>query len=400
MKKIIILITTALFSTGFMFLSEDARKWKDRLYDRFPEIGFKINPNVRGFKTGTAEDVLNQTKQAASAWSYANTGAAAAIVYKGSSPSPDPRSLNPSFPQIPLDICSNPDRSSVQNLDNTVYFAGKEDADCTDVSCGFVWSCSDTKEVIHFDAVVNDSLFSLETGSPFSKSFRLSNVLLKQLGAVAGLYHCPAGDGNCSAGDPVPGSALFKFLVPENYSTSISQDDKNGMQALYGRLNDNEKALLNVRTDFRNRVPVFCQFPCISPDLDTNDKYKTSASEAAAWNEYIQVRSAAGLETQAEKRNLFLLFQDSYSLSYRQTGIPAEEYMLNSMDNSAFFLSEIPKELFDWYLKNLYVDLKNRERTVTDFKNELDPDYLEFAKHEYMALIQIRREMIDERLKR
>jgi len=60
----------------------------------------------------------------------------------------------------------------------------------------------------------------------------------------------------------------------------------------------------------------------------------------------------------------------------------------------------MPKEFMDSYLQILYVDIKNRERTLTEFKNELDSSYYEFTANELNALIQIRRNMIDEKAKR
>ena len=136
------------------------------------------------------------------------------------------------------------------------------------------------------------------------------------------------------------------------------------------------------------------------PDEEANDKYKTKELERFAWNDYLQQRIAKNLETKEGKLLTYREFEKSYMDSYRMTGISAEQYMLDSMKHSNIYLTDMPKEFMDSYLQILYVDIKNRDRTLTEFKNELDSSYYEFTANELKALIQIRRSMIDEKAKR
>ncbi|MDX1959067.1 MAG: hypothetical protein SFU98_10880 [Leptospiraceae bacterium] len=387
MKKLTLVAITVL-STGFMFLP-NGMKWNDILYGRFPEISFKINPNAIGTKMGTEEEILNQVKESSLAWSFKETGAAVAFVYKGKTNS-NPQNFD-------LNICSSTDRSSVKSIDNTIYFQKEENADCTSESCGYVWSCADNKEVIHFDVAVNNANFHLESGSALSKAYRIGNIFLKQLGVIAGLYHCSPGVA-CDAGDPDSSSAVYKFLEPENYNTRISLDDSNGLKALYGELNANEKTLLAVKEEFKIRVASFCTAPCVLPEQDTGT-YQPSARELSAWDDYIQDRAKEGMETRPKQLELYKDFENSYTRSYRVSGISAEQYMMDSITYDSHYLVMIPSEMFDGYLQNLFVDLKNRERSLL-FKNELDPNYVEFVETELKALIQIRRRFIDEKNRR
>ncbi len=213
------------------------------------------------------------------------------------------------------------------------------------------------------------------------------------------MYHCPAGEKNCLSGDPDSNSAVYKFTEPEKYNLQISEDDRAGLQFLYGKLTDNEKRLIQVRKDFQTRVLSFCENPCKMPE-EESATYRIRDIERIAWNEYLQDRTNAGMETETEKLKLYREFEKSYIHSYRVTGISAEEYMMDSIEYVDSYMYVTPTEFIDSYIQTLYVDIKNRERSLNDFKNELDPNYLSFVESELKALIQFRRIMINEKASR
>ena len=383
--------------SGFMFLSPTGVKWKDKLYDRFPQVKLKMNPNFGGNLTQDA--VLNSAKEASNAWSSGKTKARLFLSFVGQTSS-SPVGLD-------MNLCINPNRETTKNLDNIVYAQNSEDPDCTGVACSFVWYCNGTvgeEEIVHFDIQVNTRDYPFETGIAAPDAYNLKTVLLKQLGYVIGFFTCPPGNMSCPVTGngitPDQNSVMYKFLKPGVHKTSISSDDALGVRTLYGELSSAELDLLVKKDEFNDLVESFCVAPCVMPDEEANDKYKTKELERFAWNDYLQQRIAKNLETKEGKLLTYREFEKSYMDSYRMTGISAEQYMLDSMKHSNIYLTDMPKEFMDSYLQILYVDIKNRDRTLTEFKNELDSSYYEFTANELKALIQIRRSMIDEKAKR
>lgn len=356
-----------------------------------------MNPNFGG--SLVQDSVLNSAKEASSAWSSGKTKARLFLSFVGQT------SNSPA--ELDMNLCTNPNRETTKNLDNIVYAQNSEDPDCTGVACSFVWYCNGTvgeEEIVHFDIQVNTRDYPFETGIAAPEAYNLKTVLLKQLGYVIGFFTCPPGNMSCPiAGNgvtPDQNSALYKFLKPGVHKTSISSDDALGVRTLYGELSSAELDLLVKKEEFNDLVESYCVAPCVMPDEEANDKYKTKELERFAWNDYLQKRAEAGLETKEKKLQLYKEFEKSYIDSYRVTGISAEEYMLDSIKHGNRYLSDMPTEFMDSYFQILYVDLKNRERSLNDFKNELDSSYSEFTANERKALIQIRRKMIDEKLTR
>ncbi len=161
--NVFLLTIVCLGAMGFMLLTPNGIKWKDRLYDRFPEISFAVRPVGIGANMGFDQEILHQSKESAKIWDFSNTGIALSMLYKGVSME-TPVSID-------KNICQSADKASTKEKTNLVYFSSELSSGCTDVACAYIWSCAGSDEILHFDIEINDTEFPIETGSSVSKAF-------------------------------------------------------------------------------------------------------------------------------------------------------------------------------------------------------------------------------------
>jgi len=83
-------------------------------------------------------------------------------------------------------------------------------------------------------------------------------------------------------------SLLYKFIEPEVIRTSMSADDKAGLQSLYGTLTSNEIAMKAEMQSFADKANAYCTLPCVTPDKETNQKYALNGDEQQAIQIYWQ----------------------------------------------------------------------------------------------------------------
>jgi hypothetical protein len=294
----------------------------------------------------------------------------------------------------------------MRELDNLVY-ASNEDSDCSGQACTFMWSCADKPEILHFDMQLNARDFEWDTGTNHKKSYNLFTIVAHQFGQLLGLGHCETADNDevCQAkiatqgtSNPQSDSLVYKFIDAEVIRTSMSADDKAGLQSIYGVLNSEEQTIKMEIQSFADKANSFCVGTCVSMN-DEKNQYAVSNNERAAWSEYLAKRTASNLETKSAIRNLFLDFQNSYLRSLI-TGITAEEYMDESIRHQEDYITAMPTEFLDLYLQIIYVDILNRERALNSLKYELDTSYYSFLDSERKVLMQLRRRMIDEKAQR
>ena len=392
-NSFILLLFFGSFS-GFMFLSPTGVKWKDKLYDRFPQVKLKMNPNFGGNLTQDA--VLNSAKEASNAWSSGKTKARLFLSFVGQTSS-SPVGLD-------TNLCTNPNRETTKNLDNIIYAQSSEDPDCTGVACSFVWYCNGTvgeEEIVHFDIQVNTRDYSFETGIAAPEAYNLKTVLLKQLGYVIGFFTCPPGNMSCPVTGngitPDENSALYKFLKPEVHKTSISSDDALGVRTLYGELTNEELEKSNVVQGFALEVDSLCNpYPCQVLNEETDSRYAIRPQEIAALQVHENRMQAAGMNTVPARLNKFQWIQKDYLTALIQNPLSAEDYLKENLDNSRIYISETPKELLLPSVLDLCVTIHNRKRAMEEHKYELDAQYLEFLEVEMKTLIILRRRMLDE----
>jgi len=394
-----ILLFVILLTLNFMYLSPDKKHWIDTIYQRFPVVKYKVNPEMIGFNTGDRDAILDAVRTAANFWSFQTTDTQVNMQYNGIT-SDKPMS----YEQFD---CSESKRQDIKNADNLVYATNTEDSDCSGQACTYIWSCEGNKELLHFDIEINARDYEWDTGTNHKKSYNLLTVVAKQFGHALGLDHCQVGlsSDSCASeiaergtSNPDSDSIMYRFMDAEILKAGLNEDDKAGLRSLYGNLTDEDKTVLTDSKKLKVKVDSLCN-PCQSP-LAEPEIYKPSEIEQSAWSEYILDRTASGLETYEGKYKIFAYYQKSYFDSYRIGKVSAEDYMLDAINRRSEFLADLPAEFIPNSKKSLYVDILNLERGLKEYKNELDPMYYSFLEAEYKSLLIIRKALIEEEMRR
>ena len=397
MKKKLFVLLLMLCTVNWMYLRDDKIKWGNA-FNEFPIVKYKVNPEMIGFNTGDALSIIDAIRDAGNLWSFQKGESHFQLSYNGST-----SSLPAGYDQM---SCTEEGKKTMRELDNLVY-ASNEDSDCSGQACTFMWSCADKPEILHFDMQINARDFEWDTGTNHKKSYNLFTIVAHQFGQLLGLGHCETADNDevCQAkiatqgtSNPQSDSLVYKFIDAEVIRTSMSADDKAGLQSIYGVLNSEEQTMKTEIQSFADKANSFCVGTCVSMN-DEKNQYAVSNNERAAWSEYLAKRTASNLETKSAIRNLFLDFQNSYLRSLI-TGITAEEYMDESIRHQEDYITAMPTEFLDLYLQIIYVDILNRERALNSLKYELDTRYYSFLDSERKVLMQLRRRMIDEKAQR
>jgi hypothetical protein len=257
---------------------------------------------------------------------------------------------------------------------------------------------------------INAKEYEWDTGTNHKKSYNLFTIIAKQFGQLLGLGHCAPGDSEAACqqivavqgtSNPTSDSLLYKFIEPEVIRTGMSADDKAGLQSLYGTLNTDEKDLNDFMKQFKQKADSSCNpYPCVIPQNETDSRYILRADEITALQRHKQQMQASGLDSIPERLDKFKFIQKDYFTAFSVNGISAEDYLNESIDLMQDYIQDTPTELLIPSILDLSVTLDNRNRAITEHRNELDIQYLRFLEIELKVLIQIRRSMLDEIPKR
>lgn len=111
-----------------------------------------------------------------------------------------------------------------------VFSSSGDDPDCTGSSCSFLWSCEADGKIMSASIQLNqhDYRWSIAPTPGFSN---LKQEIIHNFGHVLGLNHCNAGEKNCAL---TSDGVMSKFV--DGASLNLSDDNKDGLQTLYGKL--------------------------------------------------------------------------------------------------------------------------------------------------------------------
>lgn len=289
MKTKLSIILIILFTLNWMYLSESKSRWGGNN----PLIEFAINPNVIGFKSFRNQTgFVTQIIEASGDW-FNKASSRLIFKFRGiSSGTPT------SYEEI---ICDGSQRIDIPQGEVLFYPNNEVDTDCSASSCVYIWSCNGN--ILHADVELNNTDFSWSYLGNDGDVKNLKTEALKAFGYLAGLGHCQTGEGvsdcNLKEGtDPTPSSVMHKFPQLGKKET-ISTDDINGIQSIYGTLN----------------LP----FP-------KEGKYALTYKDLDAIQEIIQLINQTGLGTDAAKQSSAKFFQSLTDYNYRKTNKTLREH--------------------------------------------------------------------------
>ncbi len=120
-----------------------------------------------------------------------------------------------------------------------------------------------------------------------------------------------------------------------------------------------------------------------------------------ARSEYLTKIKSAGKVTFDEiVKTKMRIYQTMYENAYSQTKIPAERYLANAIHKRVGYIEQTENESLDASLKILAIQIQDRDSFLQKFPTEISNEYKKFSEAELKVLIQIRREMKNEKLKR
>ncbi|MDX1959073.1 MAG: hypothetical protein SFU98_10910 [Leptospiraceae bacterium] len=235
MKKAIVNILVIVSILALWNYKTIGAKWKGN----FPIIKFEINPHLIGYKSFLTENAIAfRMIEAAEEWNT-KTGSRiewqASAIQKKDEIQPftfDVNKLIQSANEKGITPCELA-KSELTKQSVPFFNQQFEDADCTSSSCAMVWSCGD--QIVSANVIMNNSQFNWNDLSNDKDMIDIKTETMKNLGLLAGLTHCRAGEGeqSCSGTEPTSDSAMYRFTEPGKKQT-ISQDDSNGIQSIYG----------------------------------------------------------------------------------------------------------------------------------------------------------------------
>ena len=387
-----------LFTVNWMFLTPDKLQWGG-LFNKFQIVKYKVNPTMIGFNTGSNESIIDIIRSAGNLWSFQSGESHFQLLYNGMT-----AAAPASYYQMG---CKEDAKASMRALDNIVYASNVEDDDCAVQACTYIWSCEGTNEILHFDMQINASGYEWDMGTNHKKSYNLFTVVANQFGQLLGLSHCETGDNDaaCQAkvaaqgtSNPTSDSLLYKFIEPEVIRTAMSADDKAGLKALYGELNDDEKAMKAEMQNFADKANAYCAAPCVTPDKETNVKYMLNVEEQQAIQIYWQEVKDQGKDNRDFYLSKYRWIQDSYTTAYSYNGKSAEFYLLDMIENFSYYQGSALKDSLDLERIFITVQISTRKKLLEDAKYELDSTFYRFIENELKILIQLRRKFIDANL--
>jgi hypothetical protein len=389
-------ILIILFTINWMYLTPDKLQWGN-MYNKFPIVKYKVNPTMIGFNTGNRNTILDIFRNAGNLWSFQNGESHFQLSYNGTT-----ESQPAGYDQM---RCTEEAKKAMREMDNIVYASNSEDSDCSGQACTYIWSCEGSPEILHFDMEINARDYEWDTGTNHKKSYNLFTVVAKQFGQLLGLSHCAPGDSEAvcqqnvaiqGTSNPTSDSLLYKFIEPEVIRTGMSEDDKTGLQALYGTLTSEENTMKAEMQAFVDKANAYCTAPCVTPDKETNVRYALNAEEQQAIQLYWDDVRAQGKDNQKFYLENYKWIQDSYTTAYSYNGKSAEFYLLDMIENFDYYHLQVPmKEMMENERILLAVQITTREKLLKNAKQELDSNFYRFIENELKILIQMRRKFID-----
>lgn len=217
-------LAPAVLFTQYMFVHPDSILWDGE----FPVVKLQVYGDT--FSGVSAEETSDTISKMAFLWSNNGLSHFAFQATEIAGERPDT--------EMDSSSCNSSETtSSNETITMDVYAVSTPDPDCTASDCALLWSCQQSKKITKAEIRFNTSGFSFSSESAHAR-IDLAGQALHSLGHVAGLDHCHPGDTatGCSSqldeSEEKPGSGSAMQYLAGVYS--ISEDDKRGMQALYG----------------------------------------------------------------------------------------------------------------------------------------------------------------------
>ncbi|OHD68896.1 MAG: hypothetical protein A2W19_11055 [Spirochaetes bacterium RBG_16_49_21] len=419
MKKTKILIISLLgiiciisITVGFVFFYPKALKHPDNPGDSSSpiEVNLQISDNVITMLNSTEDKIISAIGDASKLWSMFSTHSRLNVTFFGKN-----RRLEPfSYEDISCETQAPSTQQENENgnantmnvvIKNEIIAPGQEDPDCTGPACGHIWSCErsgDKNEIQRFNIQLNLANFDIRAENDNNDTYNLNTLIAHHIGHAIGLSHCSAGDTNesCNAklssnlSDPPENSIMYKRVFPGQVVNTISDDDRNGVIALYGELTQNKLAIQNEMQEFIQKANERC--PCHLPENETDSRYVLSADESNALAQYQATLAENNLNTLEKRKEYAHYYQNLHLTAYGKISIPAERYLLSGLNNMNGILANIPIERLNAMRLVIVGNIAEKKSIIDDFQFELDPRFYEFTVAELNSLIQIRKAIIDE----
>jgi hypothetical protein len=393
--KISIPVFVSIFLLHWMHLNVLKPKWIDSLYDKFPVVYFKLNTEIIGLNTGA--EFVEAVKLASDYWSFLNVESRFQYSYKGTTTAK------------PIGVeqikCSEIEKEKIRELPSLV-FANKEESDCSSEVCSYIWSCLGDREILHFDLEINSKENEFATNDLVpKKTYHLTTIVAKEFGKILGLSYCSSsltleecnteinlrGESN-----PSSDSLLYKFNEKEQIKYTPSDDDKKGIQTIYGKISSEEIKTKQDINEFYSLVESICNpSPCKLPEEDIS-VYHLSHDEIKARVEHELEMKKEGLGDYAtEIHYLTQGLKELYFKARAEANETPESYLLPVIRERKEDIQSLSLEMKNKSRAVLSIQIKNRDFILKNFYKEFDNEFLKFLKAELKVLIQYRRDIID-----
>jgi len=406
-----ILVSCIISATlGYVFLLSPQTKYPDNPGDANSpiKVDVQVSENVISILNSTEDKIASAISGACKMWSMFSTRSRLNVAYFGKGGPSVPFSYDDiGCAQLQPDDVQNQDNQSsiVIDIKNNIVATGTIDPDCTGPACAHIWSCErsgDRDEIQRFDIQLNVVDFTILAENADAGSYDLKTLIAHHIGHAVGLTHCTAGDTveSCRSRlsgdmfDPAQDAVMYKKIIPGAVLSDTSDDDRNGIIALYGRLSDEKLAMQNVMQRFIQTAESGC--PCLLPQEETDSRYALSSNETQALAEYNQTLTDKGLNTVEKRKEFARYYQDLHLTAYTKLSVPAEIYLINGMNNMPTLFPQIPVERLHAMRQVIVANIQEKKSMLDDFRYELDPRFYDFTLAELKALIQIRKAIIDE----
>lgn len=394
MKKKIFVLLLVLCTINWMYLSPVREKWQE-IADKFPSVKYKVNPNLLGFNSTDAPTFIDNVRTAAEIWSFQNSESRFGFAYNGTTTE---QALG--YESIKCDF----DSKELLKQKEGIVFATNEDSDCTGQACSYIWTCKDSPEILHFDIEINGRDYEWDLGTNHKKSFNLITILAKEFGHIAGLGHCSSGlsEADCQTQavaqgttNPDENSLMNRFVNAEVIKTNLGADDKAGLDAIYGQATPEEIAMRAEMFLFHEKANAYCTAPCVTPDKETNPKYKYSADDLMGIQLYWEELSEEGKNNPAWLLSKYRWIQNDYYTSFNYNKNSAEQYLTEVIENFDLYQSGAIPDYYKLERILISIQISTKQKLLEDSKLELAPQFYKFTESELKILIALRRKYID-----
>ncbi|MCP5502907.1 MAG: hypothetical protein H7A25_23605 [Leptospiraceae bacterium] len=374
--KVLALFLPCLFFFNFSLLTGDKLKWKAS----FPVVKFKvINSDIESNK-----NYLDIIQAAAKSWSMLETNSHFNFVYDGGS--------SVSYANFSSDTSCT---ESLKKADNSIYINESVlDPDCTSFSCSQIWSCEEENDILHFDIQFNKNLFK----NAYENNDFIKAKVSHEFGHIVGLGHCSPGETEVECQSRLTGGQTEPLKTDVMYKIPYiiykpSSVDIAGISYLYGLATDKEIATFNKMKDFYEEIEEQCNVKnCNIPVF--------SSEEIVAYNNHQSFLITKGYHTEEARLAKNRGFQDLYHSAYSEGAYSAEEHLLISLNELKVKVEKLSKDSLEASVLIVSIQIKDTQRAIELYKNDLDEMYMNFIESELKALIIIREEMKNELVQR